>query len=43
VIQGSLFANTDDPILLALREADLDRITPEQALEQLRRWQRELR
>jgi DNA mismatch repair protein MutS len=43
LVEPSLFANTDDPVLGALREADLEHLTAEEALAQLRRWQRELR
>jgi DNA mismatch repair protein MutS len=43
LVEPSLFAGTDDPVLVALSRADLDRMTPEQALRQLRLWQRELR
>ncbi len=43
ILQGSLFAHTDDPILQELRETNLDQCPPEHALALLRRWQRELR
>jgi DNA mismatch repair protein MutS len=43
IIQASLFAGTDDPVLEALREYDPDALTPEEVVEQLRRWRRELR
>jgi DNA mismatch repair protein MutS len=43
VVQRSLFANTDDPVLQALRELDVSQMRPEDVLAQLRRWQRELR
>ena len=39
----SLFANAEDPVLQALREADLDGLGPEQVAELVRRWQRDLR
>ncbi len=42
-VEPSLFANTDDPVLAALREADVEKLTAEEALATLRRWQRELR
>jgi DNA mismatch repair protein MutS len=42
LVQSSLFARTEDPVLTALREIDLKRLTPEEALAHLRRWQREL-
>ncbi len=42
MLQASLFAGTDDPVLVALRELDLRRMTPEQVLEQVRLWKREL-
>ena len=41
--QPSLFASSDDPVLQALREFDADHATPEQVLEQVKRWRRELR
>jgi DNA mismatch repair protein MutS len=40
--QISLFANSEDPVLAALRETDVDALTPEQVAELVRRWQREL-
>jgi DNA mismatch repair protein MutS len=40
--QASLFAGTDDPVLVALRELDVGSLTPEELVEQVRRWQREL-
>ncbi len=43
VVQRSLFANTDDPVLQALRELDMSKLSPEEVLAQVRRWQRELR
>ncbi len=43
VIEASLFAQTEDPVLIDLREVKLDALTPEEALILLRRWQRELR
>ena len=43
LIEPSLFSNSEDPVLVALRESDVEKMTPEQALAQLRRWQRELR
>src|SRR5262249_6926589 len=39
----SLFANMSDPVLVELRDLDLKKLSPEEALERLRRWQRELR
>ncbi len=42
LLQASLFANSDDPVLVALRQLDLDALTPEAVVEQVRRWQREL-
>jgi DNA mismatch repair ATPase MutS len=42
VVQPSLFANTEDPVLQALRELDVGRATPEEVVAQVRRWQREL-
>jgi DNA mismatch repair protein MutS len=43
VVQSSLFAGTEDPILQELRELDLARATPEEVAAQVRRWQRDLR
>jgi DNA mismatch repair protein MutS len=43
LVEPSLFAHTEDPVLEALRQADLAKLTPAEALEHLRRWQRELR
>jgi DNA mismatch repair protein MutS len=43
IIQASLFAGTDDPVLEALREYDPDAWTPEEVAAQVRRWQRELK
>jgi DNA mismatch repair protein MutS len=43
VVQPSLFARTEDPVLQEVRELDLARLTPEEALARLRRWQRDLR
>jgi len=42
MVQSSLFAGTDDPVLVALRQLDLRKLSPEQVAEQVRRWQREL-
>jgi len=42
LVEPSLFANSEDPVLMALRETDVEKMTPEQALDKLRRWQREL-
>jgi DNA mismatch repair protein MutS len=41
-VQSSLFARSEDPVLAALREIDVKQISPDEALAQLRRWQREL-
>jgi DNA mismatch repair protein MutS len=41
--QRSLFANMQDPILQALRELDLERMTPEEVTAAVRRWKRDLR
>jgi DNA mismatch repair protein MutS len=41
--QPSLFAGSDDPVLLALREFDPEQATAEEALAQIKRWRRELR
>jgi DNA mismatch repair protein MutS len=43
IIQASLFARTDDPVLEALREFDIDGRSPEEVVEQVRRWRGELR
>ena len=43
VVQRSLFAHMEDPILQALRELDLNRATPEEILALVRRWKRDLR
>jgi DNA mismatch repair protein MutS len=40
--QPSLFAGSDDPVLQALREFDVERMTPEEAFAQIERWRREL-
>jgi DNA mismatch repair protein MutS len=42
-VQRSLFANMQDPILQELRELDLDRLSPEEAIAVMRRWKRDLR
>jgi DNA mismatch repair protein MutS len=42
-VQRSLFANMQDPILQALRELDLDRMTAEEIVATVRRWKRDLR
>jgi DNA mismatch repair protein MutS len=42
VAQISLFANTEDPVLAALRELDVDALPPGEVAEAVRRWQREL-
>jgi DNA mismatch repair protein MutS len=43
LLESSLFAQTEDPVLVDLREVNLDALTPEEAMILLRRWQRELR
>ena len=43
LVEPSLFAHTEDPVLQAMRQADLSKMTAEEALVHLRRWQRELR
>jgi len=40
--QPSLFAQCDDPVLQAVRDFDVDRTSPEEALAQLKRWRRDL-
>ena len=42
LVQASLFAGSEDPVLVALREIDVEALTPEELAEQVRRWQREL-
>ncbi len=42
VAQVSLFANSDDPVLAALRDTDVDALTLDELAERVRRWQREL-
>jgi DNA mismatch repair protein MutS len=41
--QASLFAGTEDPVLAALRELDVDGTPPDELARTVRRWQRELR
>jgi DNA mismatch repair protein MutS len=43
VVQPSLFANSEDPILEELRALDVAKMTPDEIAAQVRRWQRELR
>jgi DNA mismatch repair protein MutS len=42
LVQASLFANVNDPILEELRELDLSRTSPAELLARVRRWQRDL-
>jgi DNA mismatch repair protein MutS len=42
VIQPSLFAGTEDPVLQELRGLDLSGATPEEVLARVRRWQRDV-
>jgi DNA mismatch repair protein MutS len=42
LVQPSLFANSEDPILAELRALDASQVMPGDALETIRRWQREL-
>jgi DNA mismatch repair protein MutS len=42
IVQASLFARSDDPVLQALREYDVDALSAEEVAEQVRRWKREL-
>ncbi len=42
IVQASLFAGSEDPVLQALREFDLSRHSAAEIAEQVRRWQREL-
>jgi DNA mismatch repair protein MutS len=43
VVQASLFAGTEDPVLMALRELDVGRLTPGEVAAQVEKWQKELR
>jgi hypothetical protein len=43
LVQASLFANSEDPILQELWALDVTNATPEEITAQVRRWQRELR
>ena len=43
MLQASLFAGTDDPVLVALRECDVEALTAEELAELVRKWQKELR
>jgi DNA mismatch repair protein MutS len=42
VVQASLFASIDDPILEELRELDLAHTSPADLIARIRRWQRDL-
>jgi DNA mismatch repair protein MutS len=42
VAQISLFANSEDPVLVALRDLNVDSMTADEVLECVRRWQRDL-
>ncbi len=42
VVQASLFARTEDPVLTDLREFDVSKATPEEVAARVRRWQREV-
>jgi DNA mismatch repair protein MutS len=42
IVQTSLFAGMDDPILVALRETDLSRLSDTEIANLVRNWQREL-
>jgi DNA mismatch repair protein MutS len=42
LVQASLFAGTEDPVLLALREIDVDATSAEELAERVRALQREL-
>jgi DNA mismatch repair ATPase MutS len=42
LVQFSLFAQQSDPVLDSLRELDVDRMTAEEVVEMVRRWQREV-
>src|SRR5262249_35793497 len=41
-MQASLFGGTEDPVLAGGRQADVGKMPPEQVVELVRRWQREL-
>ncbi len=43
VVQASLFANSEDPVLQELKALDLSRTAPEEVVARVRSWQRELR
>ena len=43
IVQRSLFANMEDPILQALRDLDVNKTPPEEIVAAVRRWRRELR
>ncbi len=43
IVQASLFARSDDPVIEAVREVDVGALTPEEVVAEVRRWQRELR
>jgi DNA mismatch repair protein MutS len=43
VVQMSLFASAEDPVLQELRDFDLGKATPEEIVARVRRWQRDLR
>jgi DNA mismatch repair protein MutS len=43
LVQPSLFAGAEDPVLTALRETDVEALNGEQAVELIRRWKREVR
>jgi DNA mismatch repair protein MutS len=42
LVQSSLFAQTEDPVMQALREVNLEGLTPEGVVELVRSWQREV-
>ncbi len=43
IVQSSLFANSEDPILEALRQFDVAAAKPEDVVAQVAKWQRDLR
>jgi DNA mismatch repair protein MutS len=43
IVQPSLFAGTEDPVLQELREMDVRALSPEEVAARVRRWQRDLR
>jgi DNA mismatch repair protein MutS len=42
LIQASLFGAVEDPLVQALRQLNVSKLAPEEVVEHVRRWQREL-